>query len=154
MPWAMAERSGRFTRGRRYDALAEPLGTGKNKKGENHFLLFHFPQPPFFPQQSFTCFPPIIEYSRKNTMVVGKQVKDCTGKKWGVGENEKRRMVFPLPIFSPNPQFLYRGIYCAFQSFPPPWEIIKVFNLKRWVFTPFERAFRQSVGFVKIGHTL
>ena len=41
-------------------------------------------------------------------MVLGKQVKDCCGKKWGDGENEKReKMVFPLLIFSPNAQFLY-----------------------------------------------
>ena len=39
-------------------------------------------------------------------MVVGKQVKDCWGKKGG-GENEKGEMVFPLLNFSPNPQFLY-----------------------------------------------
>ena len=39
-------------------------------------------------------------------MVVGKQVKDCWGKK-GVGKMKKEKMVFPLLIFSPNPQFLY-----------------------------------------------
>ena len=39
-------------------------------------------------------------------MVVGKQVKDCWGKKGG-GENEKGENGFPLLIFHPNPQFLY-----------------------------------------------
>ena len=39
-------------------------------------------------------------------MVVGKQVKDCWGKK-GDGENEKEGNGFPPSYFSPNPQFLY-----------------------------------------------
>ena len=52
------------------------------------------------------------------------------------------------------------GIYCVSQSSPPPQgnnffpQHAPVFNQKRWVFTPFERAFNQFGGFVKIGHTL
>ena len=85
-------------------------GVGENEKGENGFpSAYLFPKFTvfiFFPQQSFTGFPTTIVFSREYSMVGGRQVKDCWGKK-GVGKMEKEKMVFPLLIFSPNPQFLY-----------------------------------------------
>ena len=40
------------------------------------FSFIHFPQPSFFPQQSFTCFPTTIEFFREKYMVVWQEVKD------------------------------------------------------------------------------
>ena len=50
---------------------------------------------------------------------------------------------FPTPpprnhFFPPQPKTAGGGVQ-GWQS--PPWEVFEVFNLKRWVFTPFERAF-------------
>ena len=49
---------------------------GKNKKGENHFLLISFSQPPHF-----------SKFRPPPAVVVGKQVKDCWGEKWA-GKND------------------------------------------------------------------
>ena len=65
---------------------------GEKIRRRKPFSNFSFSPPPHFTQQSFTCFSTTIEFSRENTMVLGKQIKDCWGKKWGVRKNEKRRM--------------------------------------------------------------
>ena len=60
--------------------------------------IFHFPNTSFFSPAVLYLLPNNYRiFFPENSMVVGKQVKDCWGKNEGV---EKI-------IFSPNPQFLY-----------------------------------------------
>ena len=73
---------------------------GKIRRGKSFSSFFNFPTPLFFPQQSFTCFPKTKEFSRKNTMVVGKRTVGETNK--GVGKRKKGENGFLPSYFFPK----------------------------------------------------